>query len=395
MKVKQFFSFCTSLFLFVFFSNIGIAAETPTLDGLHTESLNLTQFDSYKRELAASFAEKLQDKRFMKAVKKSISENSPSVSLHKLVKSKELKSKYQDFGNQLALFDKKIRQAKGIENYTDELLEVSLALPDQAMSAFQKEDDVLIAYVPSNDESQWNYIEAYDRFGNVHFLDPYQQPSQPVLVVGINSREDMRAGLQMVNEALQKAGVQSTNTGLAADHTMTVTGDIETTKLNSIRLNDDQEPWISGKAEVYAIVNGVQPDQMEAEVTIVDMPYLDKEDTTYYPNQIVIFWSQYRYAAANINLYEKDDNYNWQELIDVILQATASVMATFPQTAPYAGLATLANTIIQAMPSQWFTNNDDYVDVFYTIEKGRYYSSYYGASANAKVSMAPYILQQN
>lgn len=45
------------------------------------------------------------------------------------------------------------------------------------------------------------------------------------------------------------------------------------------------------------------------------------------------------------------------------------------------------------MPSGWFANDDDYVDSFYTLEKGRYYTGYLGAARNATLSLAPYTLQ--
>ena len=79
-------------------------------------------------------------------------------------------------------------------------------------------------------------------------------------------------------------------------------------KLYRIRLNNDQEPWISGAAEMLAVVSGVQPDQAKATLTIVDLPYLDYDGTDYTPNQILIFWSQYRYGAATVQLFEHDDN---------------------------------------------------------------------------------------
>ena len=389
MRIKTF------LLLFISFSISfsAIAGNTNLLNGLSNESLNLKNFDAYKRELAISFATRLSDQGFYTQLKNRITGKQTSISLQALATKQISKRSNRSFQKMLSTLDLRIRQAKGIENYADELLEVRLALPEKSMKDFKSgsKADVLTAYVPSGNEKDWEYIEAFDQDGRLHLLDPYEEPDQPVLVVGINSRKDLAAGVAMVNDALRASGLQS----VPVEKYTAATGNIETTKLNAIRLKDDMEPWISGRAEVYAIVSGVQPNQMEAQVTIVDMPYLDYADTTYYPNQILIFWSQYRYAAANVVLYEKDDNYNYQELIDVILNATAEIMATFPETAPYSGLVLIANKIIQAMPDEWFTNNDDYVDVFYTLEKGRSYTNYYGASANARVNLAPYILIEN
>ncbi len=385
----------TLLLLFISFSISlsTIAGNTDLLNRLDNESLDLKNFDAYKRELAISFVARLSDKGFYTQLRKQIAGKQTGISLQALAKKQISKQKDRSFQKMLSQLDLRIRQAKGIENYADELLEVRLALPEKSLNDFKSGpiENTLTAFVPSGNEKNWEYIEAFDIHGELHLLDPCEEPDQPVLVVGINSRKDLAAGVTMVNDALRASGLQS----VPSENYTAATGNIETTKLNAIRLKDDMEPWISGKAEVYAIVSGVQPNQMEAQVTIVDMPYLDYKDTTYYPNQILVFWNQYRYAAANIVLYEKDDNYNYQELINIILNATAEIMATFPETSPYSGLVLIANKIIQAMPDEWFTNNDDYVDVFYTLEKGRNYTNYYGASANARVSLAPYILIEN
>jgi hypothetical protein len=41
------------------------------------------------------------------------------------------------------------------------------------------------------------------------------------------------------------------------------------------------------------------------------------------------------------------------------------------------------------MPDSWFTNDDDYVDVFYTLFEGQNYTGYMGASGNAKITLSP------
>ncbi len=38
-------------------------------------------------------------------------------------------------------------------------------------------------------------------------------------------------------------------------------------------------------------------------LTIVDLPYLDYEGSDYSPNEIMVFWSEYRYAAANVQFF--------------------------------------------------------------------------------------------
>jgi len=57
--------------------------------------------------------------------------------------------------------------------------------------------------------------------------------------------------------------------------------------------------------------------------------------------------------------------------------------------------AALAKTLAQVRPWSLMVvvvNDDDYVDSFYTLEKGRTYVDYPGAAKNATVSLSPYRL---
>jgi Protein of unknown function (DUF3103) len=55
----------------------------------------------------------------------------------------------------------------------------------------------------------------------------------------------------------------------------------------------------------------------------------------------------------------------------------------------------IANRIIAAMPASVFTNEDDYVDSFYTIEKTVPYTGRVGVGHNATVSLTPFFLLSN
>ncbi|MCP3942857.1 MAG: DUF3103 family protein [Desulfobacteraceae bacterium] len=378
------------IFLFLScFPFTAMAFENKLLDELETRPLNLMNLDTYKRELTISFAQTMQDKKFQDILRNQILKHNGRVSIHKIFNKYSLISKKRKlFKRSISLLDRRIREAKGIALYANELLEVRLASSDKSdLDRFYDGEKTLFTYVPSGDEKDWKYIEAFDSQGAIYYLDPFQKPDQPVIVLGINGQQDLKAGLQMVNKSLREAGLQIT--------TSERKGFIETTKLDYIRLKDTKEPWISGSAEIFAIINGVQPSQIEAQLSVVEMPYIEYAEQDHFPNQIVIFWDQYQYAAVNINFFEKDDNYNYQELIDNLLSATASIMIMFPESAPYAGLVTLANGVVQAMPDEWFTNNDDYVDVYYTIEKGKTYTKHGGASGNATITLSPYNLLEN
>lgn len=295
--------------------------------------------------------------------------------------------------------DLAVRTWKGTADYTAGLMELRLIAP----SAKARVDwrDVLVAFEPAGDDSRWTTIEAFDRAGQVHLLDARQAPSFPVLVADLDAAEDLRAGIELINETLRAAGLQASEAetverALAeggGDKAIACSG-IETAKIADIRLNDDQEPWIKGAAEIYAFVSGIDPSIADPEIRVVDMPYLDHDGTTYYPNQILIFWYNYRYNAANVNFYEHDDGTNYQEILNAVLTGVRTILGAFAPE--YAVIAEVANAIIQAMPSSWFTDDDDYVDTVYTIDTDDLTSSsgrtYYGAGNNVRMKLVPYCL---
>jgi len=200
--------------------------------------------------------------------------------------------------------------------------------------------------------------------------------------------ESSVAGVRLYDEIVERALAAQAST-----KAISCSG-IETAKISSIRLNDDHEPWIKGAAEIYAFVSGIDPTIADPEIRLVDMPYLDHDGTTYYPNQILIFWYEYRFNAANVNFYEHDSGTNYQTLLGAVLTGVRAILGVFAPE--YAIIAEVANAIIQAMPASWLTDDDDYVDSVYTIDTDDLTSSsgrtYYGAGNNVTMKLVPYCL---
>jgi hypothetical protein len=346
--------------------------------------------DVAKRAAALNVASMLKDRQFVAVVERQLAGTAKPVML------KPMLDEYSTFGTQakaaaetLRSVDQTVRQHKAIAAETKSVMEMRLYTPKRFVGKVDWKN-LLVAYPPSSKKNEYAPVEAFDRNGGAHRLDGRTPPTMPVLVVGINRSEAHRAGVALMNRHLQATGMQS-KLPLALAGTSTLAG-IDTTKLTRIRLANDQEPWISGAAEVFAVVSGVQPDQAAATLTIVDLPYLDYDGTDYSPNQILVFWSQYRYAAANVQFFEHDDNTNYQQLAVALSQGVTAILGAFAPA--YAVIGQVATAILQAMPAGWFANDDDYVDSFYTLEKGRYYTNYVGSANNATVSLAPYTLQQ-
>jgi hypothetical protein len=250
--------------------------------------------------------------------------------------------------------------------------------------------DLVVAYAPAGSERSWTEVPAYTLDGARIALDAHRAPGFPVLVIETHGRLAMHQGISAANAALQTAGLQPSAARSAA---AMATAARWTTKLTSIRLVDDEEPWISGAAEIYAVVSGVVGDNAPA-LKIVELPYLDDDGKTYTPNQIILDWNDYAYQAANIQLFEHDDSTNYQQLVSALITAVGGVgsLAGYPVVQ---AISEIANRIIAAMPADWFANDDDYVDSFYTIEKTVSYNGLVGAGGNATVSLQPFLLAPN
>jgi Protein of unknown function (DUF3103) len=287
------------------------------------------------------------------------------------------------FKNTVERTDYNIRVRKGVDRDVDGLLQLRLAHLSM-LAKLQKGAEPLYAYEPDGDDRNWQVIEAFDRFGGVHYLDAHSMPDQPVLVVDIDAQKDMAAGMKVMRRSLSSLSGRAPPTLAAAPAAVST----PVTIVDRIRLNDDEEPWISGDAEVYAIVVGVDPSRDQPALDIVDMPYLDNDGTDYSPNQILIFWDRYRFAAADVILMEHDDNTNYQTLVSSLFNLASQILSTLGQ--PTIGtLVGLGSALIDSMPGSWFTNDDDYADSYYTLQKGTYYTNYPGARGNALVSLRP------
>ncbi|PWS56558.1 DUF3103 family protein [Pseudoalteromonas sp. meg-B1] len=281
-----------------------------------------------------------------------------------------------------------LQQLKGLPNNTGSLLQVRLA-SESMLTDWQQGESPLFAFAPAGDDSQWSEIEAFDQFGDIHYLSVDQMPTQPVFIVELDQQKVQDAGIAVMKGILS-ANKFSKNM-VSPQNQLSNEQPLQTSVLKKIHLEDDKEPWISGKAEVYAIVTGINPSRDEPILDIVDLPYLDHDQTTYSPNQVLIHWQRYRWQAVDLLLMEQDDNTNYKTLAMKLLEISEQVMASIPdlQAQGYTIIPKLTNEVLKAMPDEWFTNNDDYVDVFYTLFENKDYQEYKGASSNATITLSP------
>lgn len=340
------------------------------------------QIAEQKRALALSFAENYA------RLKPSILASTSSYNL--TIETSELSLANKEI-HTLKQVETRIRSAKGLPHNPSSITQLRVA--DSSMLNSLISETPLFAWAPAGNEKSWQFIEAFDTQGNTYHLSVNELPERPVLIVELDNKQALSEGISVLKKALKPFSSEPKLT--LNSTTQSTTNPIQTSVLKSIHLQDDEEPWVSGKAEVYSIVTGVSPSRDEPVLDIVDMPYLDYDGTTYNPNQIIIYWDRYRWQAADILMMEQDDNTNYKELASRLLDVATEILKAIPdpEVQGYAIIPQLTNKVLAAMPDSWFTNDDDYVDVYYTLFEGQRYSNHKGASSNATITLEPLTIQ--
>lgn len=370
---------------------MGCNSEEATTSS--TSQSNADAIAQQKRALALQLSESYAE--LETTLKTEISAQNLSISVSTLFEEQP----DSDFSQRMVVADAQIRSMKGIEDFTEQLLQLRIA--DASMiKEWQEGQSPLFAFEPKGNDASWQYIEAFDVYGQVHQLDVYQMPDVPVFVVDSNSEVELRAGLQAMRAQMNALGQSTTLTtvesGSVAAQAMARSSDnsaepISTTVLKKIRLADDKEPWISGAAEIYAIVTGINPSRDEPTIDLVEMPYLDYDKQDYFPNQVMIQWSRYRWGAADLILMEQDDGTDYKELAKLLVKVAEEVLKLIPdpEVQAYAIIPQITGKIIDAIPDGLLVNDDDYVDVFYTLMQDTSYVDHPGASGNAVATFEP------
>ncbi|MEZ9470981.1 DUF3103 domain-containing protein [Vibrio lentus] len=381
---------------------VGFQSYANNIDTTDTRSLS-ENASAQKQSLALQISARYTDLEL--SLKDQITEKQLSTPIDKLNSAKP----YSAFSSKMQKADLSYRKMKGVNDFSDSLLEIRMA--DEAMiEAWKNGESPLFAFEPSGDDSNWQYIEAYDVYGQVHELDVYQTPDVPVFVIDSNGAEELKAGLVAMQSEMQKLG---TTTQINSDSktdastskaqkqtflgkatrsmTMSEPEELNTTQLSKIRLAIDREPWISGKAEIYAIVTGVNASRIEPQIDLVEMPYLDYDKQTYYPNQTVIFWPRYRWGAADMILMEHDDGTDYKALAKLLVEAAEEILKMIPdpEVQGYAIIPQITGKIIDVIPESVLVNDDDFVDVYYTLMQNTPYVDRPGAGGNAVASFTP------
>ncbi len=275
----------------------------------------------------------------------------------------------------LADADRQIAAAKGLGADTGSLLR--LRLGTESMRHGLKPGAVPLVAVASADDDA-KTVTAYDSHGAAHTLDARKAPDRPVYVLDIDESTALAAGMKVMRQEFAARG-------LSAPQVRSAASGFWTTRITGVQLSDDEEPWVKGDAEIYSLVTGFGHDG-KVRVDPVEMPYLDDDGTTYHPDQILVNWSNYKYNLADVVMMEEDGSTNYRDLA----KAIAGILLTVTDQGAY---IPLVNAVLDAIPDDWWTDDPDYVDSWYTLAQ-KDTSRRDGARANGWMTLEPYWVQQ-
>ncbi|MEU8793186.1 DUF3103 family protein [Streptomyces sp. NPDC048643] len=287
----------------------------------------------------------------------------------------------------LAAADQRIAAAKGLDAKAGSLLRLRLGA-DGMRTALSSGTAPWVAAATSDDDTRT--LVAYDRHGRAHTLDAHDPPARPVYVVDIDGSAALAAGLDVLSDRLNRYGLRSTaphaqpQVGRSAG-ARTAGGGFWTSRITAVELSDDEEPWAKGDAEIYTLVTGFGQDGA-VRVDPVDMPYLDNDGTVYRPNQVLVNWANYKYDLADAVMMEEDGSTNYRDLA----KAIATALLTITDQGTY---IPLVNAVLDAIPDDWWTDDPDYVDSWYTLARSDT-GTRYGARGNGWMTVEPYFVQE-
>ncbi|WP_439663456.1 DUF3103 family protein [Lentzea sp. HUAS TT2] len=230
--------------------------------------------------------------------------------------------------------------------------------------------ELLVAAAPDDDNA--TKLKAYDRKGNTHELTTAHEPDQPLVLIDIDVEKAAKRGMDVIRQAMP-----TPQTGQLAGYWAT--------QVTRVRVSDVQEPWFKGDAEIFALVSGFGLDG-KVRVDPVTMPYLDEENTTYAPNQLLVHWNNYKYDLADVVMMEDDGDTNYKALA----QALVAALLTIVDGGAY---IPLVSAVLDAIPDSWYTDDPDYVESWYTLsEQGAGVVN--GASGRGWMETRPYFVRE-
>ncbi|MFD8478016.1 DUF3103 family protein [Kitasatospora sp. NPDC059673] len=324
----------------------GLAAAAP-VPAPQRHVARVSAVDAIEDGTARSLALSLGDKAWQRQVSGALAEGK-AVGLRGLTAGSATAAA-AGLGAHLAKADRQVADAKGLGAEVGPLLQARL------VGAAVEGMEPLVASSPSDDNAA--VVLAYDSTGKAYNLAADHAPDRPVILVDVDTDKATEAGMKVLQQELAAAGLRAP-VSAPVNSAAAATG-FWTSRVTAVTVKDVKEPWFKGSAEIFDLVTGFGLDG-KVRVDTVTMPYLDDANKTYYPNQILVNWSLYKYNLADVVMMEDDGDTNYSSLA----KALAAVLLTITDQGAY---IPLVNAVIDAMPSSWWTDDPDYVDSWYTL----------------------------
>ena len=163
----------------------------------------------------------------------------------------------------------------------------------------------------------------------------------------------------------------------------------DNTRLTTLWMREDHEPWHRGDAEIYAHIIGLDNNKQPL-ISTVRLPFANHDRTMYYIDTKLIDWDANRYAGGLVSIVfmEADNASPIQEPIF----ATTYSAGRFLNTPIPQALSIVTNDFVEAEGIGYATvedgiiyeGADDIVDVFYNISRYQDYEVIGGAVGGSR-----------
>ncbi|MFL6110657.1 MAG: DUF3103 family protein, partial [Catenulispora sp.] len=188
-----------------------------------------------EQDTARSLALALSDQQ-LRAGLAAAAASSPDVDPQALV-ARDTSAAGKALSAELVAANHRIAEAKGLDAAAGSLLRVRLGA-DSMRAALQTGAAPLVIAATADDHAAT--ITAYDDHGRAVRIAAAQVPNRPVYVVDIDGTKAVSAGLAVLNSELAQHGLTTPAASQAAGWWAT--------KIDSVWLSDDEEPWFKGDA---------------------------------------------------------------------------------------------------------------------------------------------------
>lgn len=346
--------------------------------------VDLRQLEGLRRELTLRMLTQVQDPGLRQLVASRLGPDQTRLPLPALLDEWARlwpEPRRRAFADRIRELDQDLRERMGIAETSTSVLALEVVWPEGQEGPLDW-DRALFAVRPAGGAAP-AWVEAYDRQGAPVSLEARVRPQVPVLLAGVDRREAVRAGVETVNRGLRQAGLAGPEPAAQP---------VDCLKLTAVRVGKGFESWWWSGLEPYLLASGIDPAAPKPSIRLVQLPYLQHEERDYHPDQVVLFWTDYRFAAANLQFWDHEDATSYKALLDAVIKGATAALAVagMPQ---FALIPAIADAILQAMPASWWGGWDTLMDTFYTLEKGAAGQDLAGAAGRVRISLEPYLLQ--